>query len=129
MVEQIAIDRARRLFGSDHANVQPHSGSGANMASYFSVLEPGDVILGLELSHGGHLTHGSPVNFSGRFFQFVRYGVSGPEQRIDYDQVRALARQHRPKLIQTGHSAYPRTLDFGRQIGRASCRERVFRTV
>jgi glycine hydroxymethyltransferase len=111
-VESIAIERAKRLFGSDHANVQPHSGSGANMAAYFAVLEPGDKILGLELSHGGHLTHGSPVNFSGRFFQFVRYGVSGPEQRIDYDQVRALAREHRPKLIQTGHSAYPRTLDF-----------------
>ena len=111
-VEALAIERAKRLFGSDHANVQPHSGSGANMAAYFSVLEPGDKILGLELSHGGHLTHGSPVNFSGRFFQFVRYGVSGPEQRIDYDQVRALAREHRPKMIQTGHSAYPRTLDF-----------------
>ena len=111
-VEALAIERARRLFGSDHANVQPHSGSGANMAAYFSVLEPGDTILGLELSHGGHLTHGSPVNFSGRFFKFVRYGVSGPEQRIDYDQVRALAREHRPKMIQTGHSAYPRTLDF-----------------
>jgi glycine hydroxymethyltransferase len=111
-VETLAIERAKRLFGSDHANVQPHSGSGANMAAYFSVLEPGDKILGLELTHGGHLTHGSPVNFSGRFFQFVRYGVSGPEQRIDYDQVRALAREHRPKMIQTGHSAYPRTLDF-----------------
>jgi glycine hydroxymethyltransferase len=111
-VEALAIERAKRLFGSDHANVQPHSGSGANMAAYFSVLEPGDKILGLELTHGGHLTHGSPVNFSGRFFHFVRYGVSGPEERIDYDQVRALAREHRPKMIQTGHSAYPRTLDF-----------------
>jgi glycine hydroxymethyltransferase len=82
------------------------------MAAYFAVLEPGDKILGMELSHGGHLTHGSPVNFSGKFFEFVRYGVAGADQRIDYDQVRALARQHRPKMIQTGYSAYPRTIDF-----------------
>jgi glycine hydroxymethyltransferase len=111
-IETIAIDRAKRLFGCDHANVQPHSGSGANMAAYFSVLEPGDKILGMELSHGGHLTHGSPVNFSGRFFEFVRYGVAGPDERIDYDQVRALAKQHRPKMIQTGYSAYSRSIDF-----------------
>ena len=111
-VETLAIERAKRLFGSDHANVQPHSGSGANMAAYFAALEPGDKILGMELSHGGHLTHGSPVNFSGKFFEFVRYGVTGPDQRIDCDQVRALARQHRPKMIQTGYSAYPRTIDF-----------------
>jgi glycine hydroxymethyltransferase len=111
-VESIAIERARRLFGSEHANVQPHSGSNANLAAYFALLEPGDKILGMELSHGGHLTHGSPVNFSGRFFEFVRYGVSGPEQRIDYDEVRRLAREHRPKMIQTGYSAYSRTIDF-----------------
>jgi glycine hydroxymethyltransferase len=111
-VEALAIERAKRLFGAEHANVQPHSGSGANMAAYFAALEPGDKILGMELSHGGHLTHGSPVNFSGKFYEFVRYGVSGPDQRIDYDQVRSLARQHRPKMIQTGASAYPRTIDF-----------------
>jgi glycine hydroxymethyltransferase len=111
-VEALAIERAKRLFGCDHANVQPHSGSGANMACYFAALDPGDKILGMELSHGGHLTHGSPVNFSGKFFEFVRYGVSGADQRIDYDQVRALAKQHRPKMIQTGYSAYPRTIDF-----------------
>jgi len=111
-VESIAIDRAKRLFGSEHANVQPHSGSNANIACYLALLEPGDKILGMELSHGGHLTHGSPVNFSGRFFQFLRYGVSGAEQRIDYDEVRRLAREHRPKMIQTGYSAYSRTIDF-----------------
>ena len=111
-VESVAIDRAKRLFGSEHANVQPHSGSNANIAAYLALLEPGDKILGMELSHGGHLTHGSPVNFSGRFFQFVRYGVSGAEQRIDYDEVRRLAREHRPKMIQTGYSAYSRTIDF-----------------
>jgi glycine hydroxymethyltransferase len=112
VVETLAIDRAKRLFGSDHANVQPHSGSSANLAAYLATLEPGDTILGMELSHGGHLTHGSPVNFSGRFFEFVRYGVSENDQRIDYDQVRDLARRHRPKMIQTGYSAYPRTIDF-----------------
>ena len=112
VVETLAIDRAKRLFGCDHANVQPHSGSSANLAAYLGTLEPGDTILGMELSHGGHLTHGSPVNFSGRFFEFIRYGVSEGDQRIDYDQVRELARQHRPKMIQTGYSAYPRTIDF-----------------
>jgi glycine hydroxymethyltransferase len=111
-VESIAIERAKRLFGAEHANVQPHSGSNANMAAYFALLEPGDRILGMELSHGGHLTHGSPVNFSGRFFEFVRYGVSGADERIDYDEVRRLAREHRPKMIQTGYSAYSRTIDF-----------------
>jgi len=111
-VESIAIERAKRLFGCEHANVQPHSGSNANMAAYFALLEPGDKVLGMELSHGGHLTHGSPVNFSGRFFEFLRYGVSGAEQRIDYDEVRRLAREHRPKMIQTGYSAYSRTIDF-----------------
>ena len=112
VVEQIAIDRAKGLFGSEHANVQPHSGSGANMAVYFGLLEPGDTILGMDLSHGGHLTHGSPVNFSGRFFEFVHYGVHPDSEVIDFDQVRELAREHRPKLIQTGASAYSRTLDF-----------------
>ena len=111
-IEQLAIDRAKALFGAEHANVQPHSGSNANIACYLALLEPGDKILGMELSHGGHLTHGSPVNFSGRFFEFVRYGVSGADQRIDYDEVRRLAREHRPKMIQTGYSAYSRTIDF-----------------
>jgi glycine hydroxymethyltransferase len=111
-VENVAIDRAKRLFGSEHANVQPHSGSQANVAAYLALLEPGDKILGMELSHGGHLTHGSPVNFSGRFFTFLRYGVAGADQRIDYDLVRKLAREHRPKMIQTGYSAYSRTIDF-----------------
>jgi glycine hydroxymethyltransferase len=112
VVESLAIERAERLFGADHANVQPHSGSSANMAAYFAVLEPGDTILGMELSHGGHLTHGSEVNFSGQFFKFVRYGVGEQDQRIDFDQVRELARAHRPKLIQCGYTAYPRTIDF-----------------
>ena len=112
VVEQIAIDRAKGLFGSEHANVQPHSGSGANMAVYFGLLEPGDTILGMDLSHGGHLTHGSPVNFSGRFFEFVHYGVHPDSEVIDFDQVRELAREHRPKLVQTSASAYSRTLDF-----------------
>ncbi len=112
VVESLAIERAERLFGADHANVQPHSGSSANMAAYFAVLEPGDTILGMELNHGGHLTHGSEVNFSGQFFKFVRYGVGEQDQRIDFDQVRKLAREHRPKLIQCGYTAYPRTIDF-----------------
>ncbi|HEY2773611.1 MAG TPA: serine hydroxymethyltransferase [Candidatus Binatia bacterium] len=112
VVEELAITRAKQLFGADHVNVQPHSGSQANMAVYFSTLAPGDTILAMNLSHGGHLTHGSPVNFSGRFFQIVPYGVGEGDHRIDYDQLRALARQHRPKMIVAGHSAYPRQLDF-----------------
>ena len=112
VAETLAIERAERLFGAAHANVQPHSGSNANLAAYFAVLKPGDKILGMELSHGGHLTHGSDVNFSGQFFEFVRYGVSETDQVIDFDQVRELARQHRPKMIQCGYTAYPRTIDF-----------------
>jgi glycine hydroxymethyltransferase len=112
IVEELAISRAKELFGADHVNVQPHSGSQANMAVYFSTLAPGDTILAMNLSHGGHLTHGSPVNFSGRFFQIVPYGVGEGDHRIDYDQLRSLARQHRPKMIVAGHSAYPRQLDF-----------------
>ena len=112
VAESLAIERAKRLFAADHANVQPHSGSAANMAAYFALLEPGDTILGMELSHGGHLTHGSPVNFSGRLFEFVRYGVREGDQRIDYDQVARLAKQHRPKMIQCGYSAYSRVIDF-----------------
>jgi len=112
VVEQHAIDRAKTLFGAEHANVQPHSGSQANMAVYFSVLEPGDTILAMNLAHGGHLTHGSPVNFSGRFFKIVPYGVREGDHRIDMDQLRMLAREHKPRMIVCGHSAYPRQLDF-----------------
>lgn len=112
VVENLAIERAKELFGADHANVQPHSGSQANMAVYFSVLKPGDTILGMNLSHGGHLTHGSPVNFSGRFFNVVPYGVSRETETIDFNEVERLALEHKPKLIVVGASAYPRVLDF-----------------
>jgi glycine hydroxymethyltransferase len=113
-VEQLAIDRAKQLFGAEHANVQPYSGSPANMAVYFALLEPGDTVLGMELSHGGHLTHGSPVSFSGQFYNFVHYGVHPESEVIDYDQVEALAREHKPKLIVAGASAYPRIIDWER---------------
>jgi glycine hydroxymethyltransferase len=112
IVENLAIARAKELFGAEHANVQPHSGSQANMAVYFAVCKPGDTILGMNLSHGGHLTHGSPVNFSGRFFNVVPYGVSKENQTIDFDEVERLAVEHKPKMIVVGASAYPRTLDF-----------------
>ncbi|NJC88816.1 MAG: serine hydroxymethyltransferase [Desulfuromonas sp.] len=112
VAEQLAIDRAKALFGADHANVQPHSGSQANMAVYFSVCQPGDTILGMNLAHGGHLTHGSPVNFSGKLFNIVPYGVGRETGRIDYDEVERLALEHRPKLIVVGASAYPRIIDF-----------------
>jgi len=111
-VENLAIDRAKELFGADHANVQPHSGSQANMAVYFSVLKPGDTVLGMNLAHGGHLTHGSPVNFSGRFFNIVPYGVNKENQTIDYEEVERLALEHKPKMIVVGASAYPRIIDF-----------------
>src|ERR671927_1213182 len=113
-VEQLAIDRAKQLFGAEHANVQPYSGSPANMAVYFALLKPGDTVLGMELSHGGHLTHGSPVSFSGQFYNFVHYGVHPETEVIDYDQVSELAQQHRPKLIVAGASAYPRIIDWAR---------------
>jgi glycine hydroxymethyltransferase len=109
--EDLARDRAKKLFGCDHANVQPHSGSQANMGVYFSVLKPGDTILAMSLSHGGHLTHGSPVNFSGQLYNIVSYGVSKETETIDFDQVASLAREHRPKMIVCGGSAYPRTID------------------
>jgi len=112
--EQLAIDRAKKLFGADHANVQPHSGSGANMAVYFSVLKPGDKLLTMDLSHGGHLTHGNKANFSGKFFEIVHYGVRKEDERIDYDQLAEMARHHRPKMITVGASAYPRIIDFKR---------------
>jgi glycine hydroxymethyltransferase len=113
-VERLARDRAKELFGAEHANVQPHSGSTANMAAYASVLEHGDTILGLRLDHGGHLTHGSPVNFSGMTYRVVAYGVHPDTEQIDYDEVASLAREHRPKAIIAGASAYSRTLDFPR---------------
>lgn len=112
VVESLAIERAKQLFGADHVNVQPHSGSQANMAVYFAALKPGDTILGMNLSHGGHLTHGSPVNFSGRFFNVVPYGVSPETQMIDYAEVERLAIEHKPKMIVVGASAYPRIIDF-----------------
>src|ERR1041385_5438783 len=114
VVEQLAIDRAKKLFGGDHANVQPHSGSGANMAVYFAFLKPGDKMLTMDLSHGGHLTHGNKANFSGRFFEIVHYGVSKTDERIDYDQLARMAQEHKPKMITVGASAYPRIIDFKR---------------
>ncbi len=111
-VERLAIDRAKRLFGAEHVNVQPHSGSQANMAVYLSFFKPGDVIMGMDLSHGGHLTHGSPVSFSGTMFKPVSYGLDPKTQRIDYDQVRDLVKKHKPKVIVAGASAYPRQIDF-----------------
>ena len=113
-VEQLAIDRAKELFGAQHANVQPHSGASANLTAYFSILEPGDKILGLNLAHGGHLTHGLAVNFSGRFFDVAAYGVSPETKRIDMEDVATKAREHEPKVIVAGASAYARTLDFPR---------------
>jgi glycine hydroxymethyltransferase len=113
-VEQLAIDRAKALFQAPYANVQPHSGSQANMAVYFSLLAPGDTVLGMDLAHGGHLTHGSPANFSGRLFRFVHYGVRKETGMIDYEHLAELADQHRPKLIVAGASAYPRFIDFER---------------
>jgi len=110
-VETVARDRATALFGAEHANVQPHSGANANMAVYFALLEPGDTVLGLRLDQGGHLTHGSPVNASGQLYRFVSYGVTPSDERIDLDQVRDLALEHRPKLIVTGATAYPRIID------------------
>jgi len=113
-VETLAINRAKQLFSADHANVQPHSGSQANMAVYFSVLKPGDTILSMNLSHGGHLTHGSPVNFSGKLYHIIPYGVKKETGRIDYDQLRDLALESKPKMIVAGASAYPREIDFAK---------------
>lgn len=112
VVENLARDRAKEIFGAEHANVQPHSGSQANMAVYFSVLEPGDKILGMDLSHGGHLTHGSPVNFSGKLFNFISYGVTKEDEVIDYNQLREIAVKEKPKMIVAGGSAYSKTIDF-----------------
>ena len=114
VVENLARDRAKEIFGAEYVNVQPHSGAQANMAVYFSVLEPGDTILGMNLSHGGHLTHGSPVNFSGKLYNFVEYGVDKETEKVDYDVVMELAKKEKPKMIVAGASAYSRTLDFAK---------------
>ncbi|MEK3935801.1 serine hydroxymethyltransferase [Sporosarcina sp. FSL W7-1349] len=114
VVENIARDRLKEIFGAAYANVQPHSGAQANMAVYFTVLKPGDTVLGMNLSHGGHLTHGSPVNFSGELYNFVEYGVSKEDERIDYNDVREKALEHKPKMIVAGASAYPREIDFAK---------------
>ncbi len=114
IAEELAISRACAIFGAQYANVQPHSGSQANMAAYFAIANPGDTILGMDLSHGGHLTHGSPVNFSGRFFNVVFYGVERETGRINYEQVLSLAKEHKPTVIVAGASAYPRSIDFAR---------------
>lgn len=111
-VEQLAIDRVKQLFGAAHANVQPHSGAQANFAVFLTLLEPGDTFMGMDLSHGGHLTHGSPVNVSGKWFKVCQYGVNRETERLDFDQIRELALQHRPKLIICGYSAYPRVIEF-----------------
>ena len=123
VAESLAIARARELFGAEHANVQPHSGAQANMAVYFTLLKPGDTVLGMNLAHGGHLTHGHPLNFSGQLYSIVPYGVRPDDERIDYDEFDRLAREHKPKMIMVGASAYPRVIDFerigrtGREIG------------
>ncbi len=114
VVETLAVDRVKELFGAQHANVQPHSGAQANMAAYFAVLEPGDTVLGMQLNHGGHLTHGANVNFSGKIYNFVPYGLDKDTETIDYAEIDRLAKEYKPKLIVAGCSAYPRTLDFAR---------------
>jgi glycine hydroxymethyltransferase len=114
VVERLAIDRAKQLFGAEHANVQPHSGAQANMAVYFALLKPGDTVLGMNLSHGGHLTHGHPLNFSGKLYTIVPYGVRQQDERLDYDELERLAVEHKPKMIMVGASAYPRIIDFPR---------------
>jgi glycine hydroxymethyltransferase len=114
VVERAAIARAKALFGADHANVQPHSGAQANMAVYFTLLKPGDTVLGMNLAHGGHLTHGHPLNFSGKLYNIVPYGVKKDDERIDYDELERLADEHKPKMIMVGASAYPRVIDFAR---------------
>src|SRR5258707_15288516 len=121
VAEKLAIDRVKQLFGAEHANVQPHSGAQANMAVFLAALYPGDTILGLDLAHGGHLTHGMRLNFSGKYFQVVSYGVRKEDHRIDFDDLAKKAREHKPKLVIAGASAYPRTLDFAKFA--AICKE------
>lgn len=125
-VEQLAIDRAKQLFGADHANVQAHSGTSANVAVYMSVLKPGDTVLGMALAHGGHLTHGHPLNFSGRMYKFVEYHVRQDDQRIDYEEIEKLAHEHKPKMIVAGASAYSRIIDFERIAKVAKSVEAIF---
>jgi glycine hydroxymethyltransferase len=122
VIETLARERAKKLFGAEHANVQPHSGSQANMCVYLTTLSPGDVVLGLDLAHGGHLTHGMKLNVSGKLYHFYSYGVTRDTHRIDFDQVATLAREHRPKLIVAGASAYPREIPHGKfaEIARSS---------
>jgi len=121
VAESLAIARAKQLFGAEHANVQPHSGAQANMAVYFSLLKPGDTVLGMNLAHGGHLTHGHPLNFSGKLYSIVPYGVRKDDERIDYEELEKLAHEHKPKMIMVGASAYPRVIDFERigAVGKA----------
>jgi glycine hydroxymethyltransferase len=119
VAESLAISRAKELFGAEHANVQPHSGAQANMAVYFTLLQPGDTVLGMNLAHGGHLTHGHPLNFSGKLYSIVPYGVRQDDERIDYDEFERLAHEHKPKMIMVGASAYPRVIDFER-IGKVA---------
>src|SRR6186713_2541053 len=121
VIESLAIARAKKLFGADHANVQPHSGAQANMSVYMALLQPGDTVLGMSLAHGGHLTHGHPLNFSGKLYTIVSYGVRQDDERIDYDELERLAHEHKPKMIMIGASAYPRVFDFERMgnVGRA----------
>jgi glycine hydroxymethyltransferase len=121
VVEQLAIDRAKKLFGAEHANVQPHSGTSANIAVFMALLEPGDKILGMDLTHGGHLSHGHKMNYSGKFYTIIPYGVSPKNEQIDYDELERLAKEHKPKMILLGASAYPRIIDFkrGREIADA----------
>src|SRR6476619_4057343 len=121
VAESLAISRAKELFGAEHANVQPHSGAQANMAVYFSLLKPGDTVLGMNLAHGGHLTHGHPLNFSGKLYSIVPYGVRKDDERIDYEELEKLAHEHKPKMIMVGASAYPRVIDFARigAVGKA----------
>jgi glycine hydroxymethyltransferase len=125
VAETLAIERAKQIFGAEHVNVQPHSGAQANMAVYFTLLQPGDTVLGMNLAHGGHLTHGHPLNFSGKLYQIVPYGVRKDDERIDYEELEKLAHEHQPKMIMVGASAYPRVIDFerigkvGRDVGAA----------
>jgi glycine hydroxymethyltransferase len=125
-VEQLAIDRAKQLFGAEHANVQAHSGTSANVAVYMSVLKPGDTVLGMNLAHGGHLTHGHPLNFSGRMYKFVAYGVRKEDERIDYEEIEKLAHEHKPKMIVAGASAYSRIIDFERIAKAAKAVDALF---
>src|SRR5919106_820336 len=123
VAESLAISRAKALFGADHANVQPHSGAQANMSVYLTLLKPGDTVLGMNLAHGGHLTHGHPLNFSGKLYTIVPYGVRKDDERIDYEALEALATEHQPKMIMVGASAYPRIIDFPRisAVAQAVC--------